>query len=62
MADNYRKFLNWLQRLLPTAIWGPFIILRRLHYEKRYTNANDDYDQQADERAINEDENDTLTR
>ena len=62
MADNYRKFLNWLQRLLPTAIWGPFNILRGSHYEKRYTNANDDYDQQADERAIDEDENDTLTR
>ena len=62
MADNYRKFLEWLKRQLPTAIWGPFCILRRSHYEKRYTNANDDYDQQADERAIDEDENDTLTR
>uniref|UniRef100_A0A7S2CC06 Uncharacterized protein n=2 Tax=Octactis speculum TaxID=3111310 RepID=A0A7S2CC06_9STRA len=62
MADNYRKFLNWLRRQLPTAVWGPFNILRGSHYEKRYTNAKDDYDQKADERAIEEDENDPLTR
>ena len=57
MADNYRRLLTWLKYHLSTDIWTPFANLRASNYKKRY----EDYDQRADERAIDEDESEDLS-
>ena len=49
-----------MKRHLSTDIWIPFSKLRKSHYEKRWTNTNDDYEHQADERAVEDDETQDL--
>ena len=57
MAGNYYKFLDWLKRHLPTDIWAPLREVRTSNYERRC----DDYEQVADESAIDDDERERLS-
>ena len=41
-------------------IWIRFRKLRKSHYEKRWTNTTDDFEQRADERAVEDDETQDL--